>query len=55
MTSEVFQLADNEGVDRLVARHNKVAVPFAAQEAINDVDTPEEYQQALNSGNSGSR
>lgn len=47
MTDQVFQLADHEGVDRLVARHNKAFVRFSSRQAIEDVDTPEEYQQAL--------
>lgn len=47
MTSEIFQLADNHGVDRVVQRHKKTAVQFAAEEAITDVDTPDEYQRAL--------
>lgn len=55
MTGEVFQLADDEGVDRLVARHSKAVVEFAAQEAVNDVDTPQEYRQALETENHGSR
>ena len=49
MTSEIFRLADDEGVDRVVARHQKIAIPFAAEQAINDVDTLEEYQAALRS------
>ena len=52
MTSEIFRLADDEGVDRVVARHQKIAIPFAAEEAINDVDTLEEYQAALRSRDS---
>jgi molybdenum cofactor cytidylyltransferase len=50
ITSEIFQLADDEGVDRVIQRHQKTAVPFATEEAINDVDTPDEYQRALQSG-----
>jgi molybdenum cofactor cytidylyltransferase len=49
ITGEIFQLAEDEGVDRVVQRHKKTAVPFAPEDAINDVDTPEEYQRALQS------
>ncbi len=52
ITNEIFQLADDEGVDRVVQRHQKTAVQFATEEAINDVDTPDEYQRALRSGGS---
>ena len=47
LTDEIFHLADDEGVNRVVARHPKQFVPFAADEAITDIDTPEEYQSAL--------
>ena len=47
MTEEIFHLGDDEGVDRLVARHKKLGVPFAAHEVIEDVDTPQQYREAL--------
>jgi hypothetical protein len=49
MTGEIFELADHEGVDRVVNRHAKRIVPFAAEDAIDDIDTPGEYQLALQS------
>lgn len=47
LTNEIFQLAANEGVNRLVREHHTIEIPFEADQAIQDVDTPEEYQAAL--------
>ncbi len=44
---EVFELSDDEGIDQIVKRHPKTAVPFPPESYIDDIDTPLEYQQAL--------
>lgn len=45
MTAEVFQLGEDEGVDRLVKRCDTRAVQFSDDRRVMDVDTPEEYQR----------
>lgn len=45
ITREIFELGPDEGVDRVVKRHEKLAVAFAESERVMDVDTPEEYQR----------
>lgn len=47
VTSQVFSLSDDEGVDRIVERESKRFVAFPAADAVGDVDTPDEYDAAL--------
>jgi molybdenum cofactor cytidylyltransferase len=47
LTSQIFGLAENEGVNRIVDQHEKLYVPFSAEKLVTDVDTPEQYQQLL--------
>jgi len=47
LTSEIFELGENEGVNQIVGRHEKQFVPFSAEKLVVDVNTPEQYQQLL--------
>jgi molybdenum cofactor cytidylyltransferase len=47
LTNQIFGLAENEGVNRIVDHHEKLYVPFSAEKLVTDVDTPEQYQQLL--------
>jgi len=47
LSQEIFRLSENEGVDKVVARHPQLLVEFASDELVDDVDTPIEYQAAF--------
>ncbi len=47
LTGKIFDLAENEGVNRIVDQHGKTYVSFSAEKLVSDVDTPEQYQQLL--------
>lgn len=47
LTGQIFDLAENEGVNRIVNSHAKLYVPFSAEKLVTDVDTPQQYQQLL--------
>lgn len=47
MMSQVSDLAENEGVNRIVDAANKLEIHFPANQRVNDIDTPEEYRAAL--------
>ncbi len=49
LADEILALRENEGVDRVVARHPKIVLEFPAEVLEDDIDTPEEYQSALKS------
>ena len=49
LSNEILSLREDEGVDRVVARHPKIVLEFPAEEWEDDIDTPEEYQSALKS------
>ena len=46
MTQEVFALAEDEGINKLVDRHRKLTVDFAPEDVVKDVDTPQQYEAA---------
>ncbi len=48
LTREIFELDIAEGVDAIVARHPKRCICFPPEELVADIDTPEEYEHALN-------
>lgn len=45
LASEVFSLAANEGLDRLIARHAAFHLALPAEDRVEDVDTPEDYRR----------
>ena len=47
ITSKIFQLGADEGINAIVNRYDNVPVEFPAQQAVNDIDTPEDYQRVL--------
>ena len=47
IAQEIFKLEEGEGVDRIVARHEKHEVFFSAASVFHDIDTPEQYRIAL--------
>ena len=47
LSEEIFQLGENEGLDRVVAQQPQLLVEFASEELVDDVDTPSEYHAAL--------
>jgi molybdenum cofactor cytidylyltransferase len=47
LTGKIFELAENEGVNRIVDQNDKTHVLFSAEKLVTDVDTPEQYQQLL--------
>ena len=49
ITDEIFRLGEDEGVNRVVARHEKRMIAFSPQEAVNDVDTLADYRRARHS------
>lgn len=55
LTGAIFELGSDEGVNRLVERHHQLLVPFAAEDSIDDVDTPEEYDRAIRADRLGRR
>ncbi len=48
ITAEIFKLDKDEGINRIVQQHPKLAVSFEASLAVDDVDTPSEYRAAIN-------
>lgn len=47
LTQEIFHLAPQEGINRIVARNPTHRVEFPAHAMVKDMDTPEEYEAAL--------
>ncbi len=47
ITGQVDDLKQNEGIDAVVRRNNPAFLDFPAQIRLTDIDTPDEYQQAL--------
>ncbi len=47
LTSEVFLLAENQGLDALLARQPQFELHLPPQLAVDDIDTPAEYQAGL--------
>ncbi len=47
LTRQIFDLAADQGIDRIVKRHAKTTVPFPAERLLRDIDTPDEYRQQL--------
>lgn len=47
LTSKIFELGENEGVNQIVDQNEKRFVPFSAEKLVADVNTPEQYQQLL--------
>lgn len=43
---EIFCLDDDEGVNRIVDRHQKHTVAFPGEMAFDDIDTPSQYEAA---------
>ena len=46
LTDEVFALGHDQGINRIVQRHDKLLVRFPADAQIGDIDTPQQYQAA---------
>lgn len=46
-THEILTLQENQGIDCVVNRLPKTTIPFPANERIRDIDTPQDYRQAL--------
>ena len=51
MMSEVLTLADDQGIDQIVKRHDKTTISFPAANLVDDIDTPDEYEAALKAAN----
>jgi CTP:molybdopterin cytidylyltransferase MocA len=47
LTGKIFDLAEHEGVNRIVDQNHKTYLRFSAEKLVTDVDTPEQYQQLL--------
>ena len=47
ITRQIFDLADDQGVNQIVNQHEKHYVPFSSEKLVADVDTPQQYQQLL--------
>jgi molybdenum cofactor cytidylyltransferase len=45
LTREIFDLGPRQGVDCVVKRHPKLAVPFDRKDLVMDVDTPDQYER----------
>ena len=45
LTDEIFDLADDEGVNAIIDRRSVVEVSI--EENITDIDTPEDYKRAI--------
>ncbi len=45
LTREIFALAEDEGINRIVDRCAKRFVPISAEQRVTDVDTLEQYEQ----------
>jgi molybdenum cofactor cytidylyltransferase len=43
--AEAFQLAENEGLNALVARHSVIEVPLSDVEVLEDLDHPDDYRR----------
>lgn len=46
ITPEIFELAEDQGVNQIVERHPTLTVPFAADQRLADLDTPDDYDRA---------
>jgi CTP:molybdopterin cytidylyltransferase MocA len=47
VTQQIFDLADDQGVNQVVDTNPQYAVPFPADAYLPDVDTPQEYRSLL--------
>lgn len=47
ITGEIFQLADDQGVNHLISRHDTRTADFPASDALDDVDDREDYVKVL--------
>ena len=48
LSRDVFSLAEDEGLDRLLARRDAFHLELSMEDRVEDVDTPEDYRR-LNS------
>lgn len=47
ITAAIDGLGKDEGIDQLVSRYPQTIVSFGAEDAVNDIDTPAEYEEAI--------
>jgi molybdenum cofactor cytidylyltransferase len=49
LTNEIFRLGEDEGLNRMIERHCRLEIEFPAELRPRDLDTPAEYEVALQS------
>ena len=44
LTSQIFDLSEDQGINRVVDQNPQHIVSFAAEDYFGDVDTPQDYE-----------